>query len=44
MKNFYDLWNRIGGQCDLIILRRMEEIAWIDKGSTDGILERAYDE
>jgi hypothetical protein len=39
---FYDIWNDVGVQCSILTVRRMERIAWVERGSTDGILEVEY--
>jgi len=43
MQHFYDIWNGVGSQCDNKSLRRMEQICWIQRVSSDGILEVEYD-
>ena len=43
MSHFYDIWNNVGSQCESIPIRRMEKICWVERGSSDGILEVAYD-
>jgi hypothetical protein len=43
MIHFYNLWDEIGTQCESMPVRRMEKICWTERGSSDGILEVAYD-
>jgi len=40
---FLYLWNSIGIQCESMPVRQMEKICWIQRGSSDGILEVAYE-